>query len=85
MDLGYRDEALLAQIERDYDVMVINPAQAGERRVLISRVRERVETTFSGLWHRFVDRVFSRSFAGLWSAVLLKMLHYNLCLAGRLQ
>jgi len=48
-------------------------------------VRARIETLFSGLWHRFVDRVFSRSFDGLWSAVKLKMLHYNLCKAGILQ
>jgi transposase len=85
VDLGYRDQALLAQIEQEYDVMTINPAQAGTRRALISSLRERVETTFSGLWNRFVDRVFSRSWQGLWSAILLKMLHYNLCLAGRLQ
>jgi hypothetical protein len=28
--------------------------------------------------------VFSRSFAGLWSVIKLKMLHYNLCQAGLL-
>lgn len=85
VDLGYRDKELLAQIEHDYEVTVINPAQAGEKRALISSLRERVETTFSGLWHRFVDRVFSRSFTGLWSAILLKMLHYNLTIAGKIQ
>jgi hypothetical protein len=82
VDLGYQDKELLAQIEREYDVLAINPSQAGERRALISTLRERVETTFSGLWNRFVDRVFSRSWIGLWVAVLLKMLHYNLSLAG---
>ncbi len=45
-------------------------------------MRERIETTFSCLWGRFVDRVFSRSFHGLWNTIKLKMLHYNLCLAG---
>jgi hypothetical protein len=45
-------------------------------------VRERIETVFSGLWARFIDRVFSRSWEGLWSTLKLKMLHYNLCLAG---
>jgi len=48
-------------------------------------VRERIETVFSCLWQRFVDRVFSRSWEGLWSAVKVKMLHYNLCRAGILQ
>lgn len=85
VDLGYKDKQLLEHIEQEYDVMVINPAQAGERRVLISSLRERIETTYSGLWNRFADRVFSRSWQGLWSALLLKMLHYNLCQAGRLQ
>ena len=84
VDLGYRDKELLAQIERDYDVLAINPSQAGERRALISCLRERIETTFSGLWNRFIDRVFSRSWIGLWIAVLLKMLHYNLTLAGKI-
>lgn len=84
VDLGYRDKKLLTQIEDEYEVLVINPSQAGRRRALISSLRERVETTFSGLWHRFIDRVFSRSFAGLWSAVLLKMLHYNMTLAGKI-
>jgi len=66
-------------------VTILNPAQAGERRGLISSLRERIETTFSGLWNRFVDRVFARSWQGLWSSILLKMLHYNLCQAGRLR
>jgi hypothetical protein len=56
-----------------------------EQRALISSVRERIETVFSCLWQRFVDRVFSRSFEGLWSAVKVKMLHYNSCQAGILQ
>ena len=65
--------------------MMIDPKQAGEKRALISSLRERIETTNSGLWSRFVDRVFSRSFAGLWSVIKLKMLHYNLCQVGMLQ
>jgi len=85
VDLGYQDKELLAQIEREYDVQAINPSQAGARRALISSLRERIETTFSGLWSRFVDRVFSRSWIGLWVAVLLKMLHYNLTLAGTIR
>jgi hypothetical protein len=45
---------------------------------ICTRIPERVETTFSQLWGRFVDRVFSRSWAGLWTTVKLKLLHYNL-------
>jgi hypothetical protein len=83
-DHGYRDQDLRAQLEAEYGVMLIDPQQAGAKRALISSLRERIETTNSGLWNRFVDRVFSRSFAGLWSVIKLKMLHFNLCQAGLL-
>jgi IS5 family transposase len=86
-DLAYRDskelEPLLMQ---EYGIVLVRPAHAPrEQRALISSVRERIETVFSCLWHRFVDRVFSRSWEGLWSAIKVKMLHYNLCKAGILQ
>ena len=86
-DLGYRDARELEPLlMSEYGVVLVRPAHAPrERRALISSVRERIETVFSCLWQRFVDRVFSRSFEGLWSAVKVKMLHYNLCQAGILQ
>lgn len=37
---------------------------------------------FVELWRKFVDRVFSRSWGGLWNALQLKMLYYNLVHAG---
>ena len=85
-DLGYRDvlelEPLLWQ---EFDTLLITPGHAGrQHRALVSSVRERVETCFSGLRNRFVDRVFSRSFHGLWNTIKLKILHYNLCQAGML-
>jgi transposase len=82
VDMGYQDKELVAELEADYGLRLINPAQAGEKRALISSLRERIETTFSGLWNRFVDRVLSRSWQGLWNTVLLKMLHFNLCQTG---
>lgn len=48
----------------------------------LSAVRERVETTLRQLWDRFCDRVYARSWLGLWSTLLLKMAHTNLCYAG---
>ena len=83
-DMGYQDSDLRAEIEAAYGLITIDPKQAGQKRALISSLRERIETTNSGLWNRFVDRVFSRSFAGLWSVIKLKMLHFNLCQAGLL-
>ncbi len=89
-DLGYRsqDDALAHLLAEEADLLLIHPADAGEkksaRRALVSSLRERIETTFSGLWNRFVDRVYSRSWQGLWSSLKLKMLHFNLCHAGLL-
>jgi transposase len=84
-DLAYRGEKLAQLLREEADLLLLTPASAGEnraQRALISRLRERVETTFSALWARFVDRVFSRSWEGLWSTIKLKLLHHNLCLAG---
>jgi len=83
-DLVYRDARALEPLLWDeLDLLLVTPAHAGQKhRALVSSVRERIETCFSGLWSRFVDRVFSRSFHGLWNTIKLKMLHYNLCQAG---
>ena len=85
-DLGYTGSELAEAMAQQADLLLITPADVGEkgseRRRLHSCVRERVECTFSALWDRFVDRVLSRSWQGLWSTVKLKMLHFNLCQAG---
>jgi transposase len=84
-DLAYRGPVLAQTLQEEADLLLLTPAAAGEnkqQRALISRLRERVETTFRALWARFIDRVLSRSWEGLWSTLKLKMLHHNLCLAG---
>lgn len=85
-DLGYRGDEFTASLDAEAEVLLLTPADGGARksarRALLSSVRERVETALSQLWGRFVDRVFSRSWAGLWSTIKLKMLHYNLVHAG---
>ena len=84
-DLGYRGEELGQTLLAEAQLLLLTPASGGEdkeRRLLISSIRERVETTFSALWSRFVDRVLSRSWEGLWSTIKLKLLHFNLCQAG---
>jgi hypothetical protein len=48
----------------------------------VSQVRQRIESSFSGLWRRFVDRVYARSWPGLWTSLLLKTLHFNMERAG---
>ena len=87
-DLGYRSykDWLGETLAEEADLLLIHPADAGDkaspRRALVSSLRERVETSFSSLWQRFVDRNLSRSWQGLWSTLKLKMLHFNLCRAG---
>ncbi|HEX8710215.1 MAG TPA: IS982 family transposase [Pyrinomonadaceae bacterium] len=83
-DGGYRSAPLARSLAEESEILLITPQESGARRALISSLRERVETTFSQLWTRFVDRVFSRSWHGLWNTIKLKMLHYNLCRAGLL-
>lgn len=87
-DLGYPGEEFEAELLEEADMLLITPKHAGERgsprRALISGLRERIETTFSSLWSQFVDRVFSRSWNGLWNAVKLKLLYYNFRLVGLL-
>lgn len=84
-DLAYQGDELFHTLLTHTDLLLITPAAAPKRtpqRRLISSVRERIETVFSGLWSHFIDRVHSRSWEGLWSTLKLKMLHYNLCRTG---
>jgi hypothetical protein len=87
-DLGYPGEAFEAELLEEADMLLITPKHAGEkgsgRRAMISGLRERIETTFGSLWNRFVDRVFSRSWNGLWNTIKLKLLSYNLQRVGLL-
>jgi hypothetical protein len=81
-DRGYRSKELAEQLYDETEMVLITPLTDSSKRALVSSVRERVETTFAELWTRFVDRVFSRSWNGLWNTIKLKMVHYNLCKAG---
>src|SRR4029453_1018517 len=81
-DWGYRGRALQDLLLAEAELLLLTTAEATDRRPLISSLRERVETPFSQLWERFIDRVFSRSWDGLWNTIKLKTLHLNLCLNG---
>ena len=63
-------------------MLLLTRDQAPAHRFVLSQVRQLVETTFSQLWWKFVDRVFSRSWSGLWNTSQLKVLYYNLRHAG---
>lgn len=77
-DLGYRGNQLAEELAAATGLLLITTADAGEYRPLICSLRERVETFFSELWQMFIDRVYSRSWAGLWNTIKLKLVAYNL-------
>lgn len=82
-DRGYRRPLLQDELFEEDGVLLMTRADAGkEHQALLCSVRERVETVFSQLWARFDNRVYSRSWEGLWTATLLKMLDYSFCHVG---
>jgi transposase len=82
-DRGYRRPPLQDELLEEDGILLLTRAEAGKgQQALLCSVRERVETTFSQLWSRFATRVFSRSWQGLWTGLLLKMVDYSLCHAG---
>jgi hypothetical protein len=84
-DRAYQTQPLSDWLCEEAELLLLTPGNCGAAfRPLISSLRERIETTFSQLCERFVDRIRSRSFIGLWSAIKLKMLHFNLTQAGYL-
>jgi IS5 family transposase len=81
-DLGYQGRQRAEECAEEADMFVFTRAEAPAQQLLLTQVREVIETTFSQLWYQFVDRVFSRSWQGLWHTIQLKVIHYNLCQAG---
>jgi hypothetical protein len=81
-DLGYQGRQRAEECADEADMFVFTRAEAPAQQVLLTQVREAIETTFSQLWYRFVDQVFARSWQGLWHTIQLKVIHYNLRQAG---
>jgi len=81
-DLGYRGRPPAQLLAEEAELLLITRKDAPLRKKLLSQVRQRIETSFSQLWHQFIDRVFSRSWNGLWNTIKLKVLFYNIRHAG---
>lgn len=79
-DAGYRGAPAAELLRDEAEVLFITRADAPEHKFLLSQVRQGI-TTFSQLWHQFIDRIFSRS----WNTVKLKVLFYNLRHASTLR
>jgi IS5 family transposase len=81
-DLGYNGKEMAQLLADEAHLLLLTPDVVGRHQHLIKSQRARIETCFSQLCDRFLDRVFSRSWQGLWNTIKLKVLHYNLCHAG---
>src|SRR6266540_4206716 len=81
-DLGYRGKKFQDLLIEEAEMLMLTRADATDRKKLLSQIRQQIETTFSQLWFKFIDRVFSRSWLGLWNTLQLKVLFYNLCHAN---
>ena len=81
-DEGYSGEETFDALNEEAALLRVMPSDAGAGRTLISQLRQRIETTLSSLWRQFVDRVYARSWNGLWSTIKLKLLYFNLRCAG---
>ena len=81
-DLGYRGRPAAQLLAQEAELLLITRQDAPIQKKLLSQVRQAIETTFSQLWHQFIDRVFSRSWNGLWNPIKLKVLFYNIRHAG---
>src|ERR1700730_18514733 len=81
-DLGYRGPDCAHSLAEEAEMLLITKDRAPEHKFVLSQLRQGIETTFSQLWWHFVDRVFSRSWRGLWNTIQLKVLFYNLVHAG---
>lgn len=77
-DLGYGGPRLANLLAEENELLLMTRRDVAEKRELHSSVRQAIETMLSQLWHKFIDRVFSRSWNGLWNTIKLKLLSYNL-------
>jgi hypothetical protein len=73
-DLGYRGKQRAEEWAEEAGMLVLTRADAPEKKYLLAQVRQAIETSFSQLWYKFLDRIFSRSWRGLWNTVQLKVL-----------
>ena len=81
-DLGDRGPECATSLAEDAEMLLSTPERAPEHKFVLSQVRQGIETTFSPVWWKFVERVFNRSWQGLWNTIQLKVLFYNLVHAG---
>lgn len=81
-DAGYSGNPAFDALIEEPGVVRLMPSDTGSGHTLVSQLRQAIETTFSQCWRSFIDRVFSRSWRGLWNTIKLKLICYNLLCLG---
>ena len=82
-DQGYSGEDTFDWLYDEAQTLRVMPSDEGKEGLsAVSQVRQRIESSFSELWRRFADRIYSRSWHGLWTNLLLKILDFNMERAG---
>lgn len=82
-DKGYQGQEFQSWVKEETGMGMLTPSDIpsqGSRRYFHQK-RKLIETYLSQLWRLGIDRVYSRSFLGLWNTLLLKILSYNLAFA----
>ena len=77
-DANYSGAAFQQEVGDQTELQMVTWIEAKPARSLLGQLRIRIEGVFAKLWAKFIDRIYSRSWVGLWNTVKLKILHYNL-------
>jgi hypothetical protein len=83
-DANYSGAAFQREVGEQTELLLVTWREAPGARRLLGSVRIRVESVFAKLWGKFIDRIYARSWRGLWNTVKLKLLHHNLVTTGLL-
>ncbi len=82
-DQGYSGEETFDWLYDEAQTLHVMPSDEDKEGLsAVSQVRQRIESSFSRLWRRSADRVYSRSWRGPQASLLLKILDFNMDRAG---
>jgi hypothetical protein len=81
-DANYSGVTFQEEVAEETDLLLVTWRDDPQQRRILGSVRMRVESVFAKLWEKFLNRIYSRSWLGLWNTVKLKLLHHNLVTAG---
>jgi hypothetical protein len=82
-DQGYSGEETFDWLYDEAQTLRVMPSDEDKSgHPTVSQVHQRIKSSFSSLWRRLADRMYSRSWRGLWTSLLLKILDFNMGRVG---